>query len=74
MKKKIPMSFIAVLLPIAAFAAGDWKGKVQDDKGEPIPFANVVVVAKTDSTVLSGTTTAEDGTFNIAADGSSAKQ
>ena len=69
MRRKILMILMTALLPVVAFAAGDWKGKVMDDKGEPVPFANVVVLAKTDSTVLSGTTTAEDGTFNIADDG-----
>ncbi|MBQ0024644.1 MAG: outer membrane beta-barrel protein [Bacteroidales bacterium] len=68
MKKKVSMSLIAVLLPIAAFAAGDWKGKVVDEKGEPVPFANVVAVSKTDSTMTSGATTAEDGSFRIVTD------
>ena len=57
---------MASLLPIAAFAAGDWKGRVVDVKGEPVPFANVVVLSKMDSTVVAGATTSEDGTFNIA--------
>ena len=63
------MTFIAALLPIATFAAGDWKGKVVDEKGGPVAFANVVVISKTDSTVVAGATTAEDGSFNIVTDG-----
>ena len=46
------MTFMAALLPIVTFAAGDWKGKVVDEKGEPVSFANVVVLSKTDSTVV----------------------
>lgn len=69
MRRKILMTILTATLPLIVFAAGDWKGKVLDDKGEPVPFANVVVLAKTDSTVLSGTTTAEDGSFDIVADG-----
>ena len=63
------MTFMAALLPVVASAAGDWKGKVVDEKGEPVPFANVVAVSKSDSTVVSGATTAEDGTFNIVTEG-----
>ena len=60
---------MTALLPVVAFAAGDWKGKVVDEKGEPVPFANVVVLSKTDSAVVSGAVTAEDGRFDIATDG-----
>ncbi len=63
------MLLTAALLPAVAFAAGDWKGKVLDDKGEPVPFANVVVLSGADSSVVSGATTAEDGSFNISTDG-----
>lgn len=69
MRREISMTFMAVLLPIAAFAAGDWKGKVVDEKGEPVPFANVVALSKADSTVVAGATTAEDGSFSIVTDG-----
>lgn len=65
MRRTISMTFMAALLPVVAFAASDWKGKVVDEKGEPIPFANVVTISKADSTVVSGATTAEDGTFDI---------
>ncbi|MBQ0024300.1 MAG: outer membrane beta-barrel protein [Bacteroidales bacterium] len=67
--KNFALLIIMTLLPAAAFAAGDWKGKVVDEKGEPVPFANVVVLSKTDSTVVAGTTTNEDGSYIIAADG-----
>ena len=52
-------------LSASAKAKGDWKGKVVDEQGRPIEYANVAVLSKADSTVLCGTVTAEDGTFNI---------
>ena len=64
------MKRLIVLLMIAAMALpclakGDWKGKVVDEKGEPVPYANVAVLSKADSTVVCGVVTQEDGTFNI---------
>ena len=56
---------ILAALSASAKAKGDWKGKVVDEQGHPIEFANVAVLSKADSTVLCGTVTAEDGTFNI---------
>jgi hypothetical protein len=59
--------FVAMMLmaAITASAKKDWKGKVVDEKGEPVAFANVAVLSKADSTVVCGTVTEEDGTFNI---------
>lgn len=52
------------------FARGkaDWRGKVVDSNGEPVAYANVAVLSKTDSTLVCGAITAEDGTFNIITD------
>lgn len=50
---------------IAADAKGDWKGKVVDENGEPVSYANVAVLSSADSTLVAGTVTGEDGTFNI---------
>ena len=44
---------------------GDWKGKVVDANGEPVPYANVAVLSKVDSSVVCGAVTQDDGTFNI---------
>ncbi|MBQ1648713.1 MAG: carboxypeptidase regulatory-like domain-containing protein, partial [Bacteroidales bacterium] len=46
-------------------AKEDWKGRVVDEKGEPVAYANVAVLSKADSTVVCGVVTQEDGTFNI---------
>ena len=64
MKRLIALfAFAMITLPV--LAKGDWKGKVVDENGEPVPYANVAVLSQTDSTVLCGVTTLEDGTFNI---------
>ena len=54
-----------LLAGAGAFAKGDWKGKVIDQNGDPVAYANVAVLSKADSTVVCGTVTEEDGTFNI---------
>ena len=54
-----------VLVSVSLFAKGDWKGKVVDEKGEPVAYANVAVLSRADSSVVCGTVTEEDGTFNI---------
>ena len=53
------------VVALPALAKGDWKGKVVDEEGNPVPYANVAVLSKSDSTVVCGVVTQEDGTFNI---------
>ena len=64
MKRLIVLLMLAVVA-LPALAKGDWKGKVVDEKGEPVAYANVAVLSKTDSTVVCGVVTQEDGTFSI---------
>lgn len=59
----------ASIMPIAVFASSDWKGMVTDEKGEPVPYANVIVLSARDSTVVAGTTTSDDGSFFIKTEG-----
>jgi len=68
LKRKFALVLVSALMPVAVFGAGDWKGKVIDEKGEPVAFANVIVLSRADSTVVAGTTTSEDGSFNIRTD------
>lgn len=63
--KKIIASILLAGLAFTVFAKGDWKGKVVDENGEPVAYANVAVISKADSTVVCGTVTEENGTFNI---------
>ena len=64
MKRLIVFLLLAVVT-LPALGKDDWRGKVVDEKGDPIPYANVAVLSKTDSTVVCGVVTQEDGTFNI---------
>ena len=41
----------------------DWGGRVIDEKGEPIPFVNVVLLSLPDSAFVQGATTDTDGVF-----------
>ena len=65
--KKLMIVSMMLLAALTAGAKGkaDWKGKVIDQSGEPVEYANVVVLSKADSSVVCGTVTAEDGSFNI---------
>ncbi|MBP5637729.1 MAG: TonB-dependent receptor [Bacteroidales bacterium] len=65
--KKIVVISMMLIAAVSAFAKGkaDWAGKVVDENGEPVAYANVAVLSKADSTVVCGTVTAEDGTFYI---------
>jgi len=66
-KKMKRLILLLVLAAVAtpALAKEDWKGKVVDENGEPVAYANVAVLSKADSTVVCGVVTEEDGTFNI---------
>ena len=63
---------MAVSLLLAAgftsYALEDWKGRVTDNSGEPVAYANVVLLSRTDSTVVSGTVTDESGSYVLPTD------
>lgn len=40
-------------------------GKLVDDKKQPLPYANIVLLTIPDSTFVTGTTSAEDGMFSL---------
>ena len=63
--KKLVLLTMMILAGLTANAKKDWKGKVVDEKGEPVAYANVAVLSPTDSSVVCGAVTEEDGTFNI---------
>ena len=68
MKKFVVFTMmLMVALTAGAKEKKDWKGKVVDEKGEPVAYANVAVLSRTDSTMVCGAVTEEDGTFNIVA-------
>ena len=63
--KKVIVVTMMLMAALTASAKKDWKGKVVDEKGEPVAYANVAVLSRADSTVVCGAVTEEDGTFNI---------
>ena len=59
--KRFIVLFMMIMVAFSARAKNDWRGKVVDSQGEPVAYANVAVLSKTDSTVVCGTVTQEDG-------------
>jgi hypothetical protein len=43
----------------------DWGGRVIDEKGEPMPFVNVVLLSLPDSAFVQGGMTDDQGIFKI---------
>ncbi len=63
--KRLIVASMMILVALGANAKNDWKGKVVDSQGEPVAYATVAVLSKDDSTIVCGTVTQEDGTFDI---------
>ena len=65
------MTSILALMMITLTASSktqDWGGKVVDEKGEPMPFVNVVLLSLPDSAFVQGGMTDEQGMFKIVTD------
>ena len=67
MMRKITFISIMCLVAIASNAQGIY-GRVIDEHSQPMPFANVVLVNRTDSAFVAGAVTKDDGTFSISTD------
>lgn len=68
--RRIVLAVIAfcLLLPPVAFAQGTFytvKGTLKDAKGQPVPFANVLLLHKADGSAACGGTSGQDGVFSI---------
>ncbi|GAB2759970.1 TonB-dependent receptor domain-containing protein [Salinimicrobium soli] len=62
------VTFLVLFMAQMSFAQyGSLSGNLQDQKKETIPFATVAVVKLPDSTVVTGSTTEMDGSFNLKA-------
>ena len=58
---------LLVVMSHAAFAqSGKLKGQLIDEQGAAVPFANVAVMAVSDSALVTGAVTDAEGTFGIA--------
>ena len=57
---------LSVMCPVAmASTAQGISGRVIDEQSQPMPFANVVLLNRTDSVFIVGAVTKDDGTFTI---------
>ena len=64
MNKKMVITAVC-LLAMSAMMAQNITGKVVDTKGEPLPFANVMLLNRADSAFVKGAVSGEDGSFTI---------
>ena len=64
MNKRTLITFLC-FLAITPMMAQDIKGKIVDEKGEPLAFANVVLLNRQDSAFVKGVVSGEDGHFAI---------
>lgn len=63
-KTKVTLLFSFFMTSTIVFSKV-YTGKVTDEKGSPIEFANVVLLSKSDSTFLAGGMTDKDGRYSI---------
>ena len=71
--KRISLRFAALMATMMmtmtmSAKTQDWGGRVIDEKGEPMPFVNVVLLSLPDSAFVQGATTDMDGVFKIVTD------
>ena len=64
--KKISLAFVFCISSYILFAQNNITGSLADDSGQPVAFANVVLKDIASDSLITGTTTGEDGTFSIA--------
>lgn len=65
MKKKVIITTVLCLSAMTPLMAQNITGKVVDTKGEPLAFANVVLLNRQDSAFVKGAVSGEDGNFSI---------
>ena len=65
MKEKVIFTTALCLSAMTQMMAQNITGKVMDAKGEPLAFANVVLLNRTDSAFVKGAMSGEDGSFVI---------
>ena len=69
MKQYRRFLFLLAILSAATFAiAQNITGRIIDEQSRPMPFANVMLVNRTDSVFIAGAVTKDDGTFSISTD------
>ena len=64
MNKRITFLCICLLTTLAAQAQA-LTGKLVDENDRPLPYANIVLLSLPDSAFVTGTVSADDGTFRL---------
>ncbi len=66
---RLAVLMAAIMMTMMSFAkTQDFGGRVLDEKGEPIPYVNVVLLSLPDSAFVQGAMTDMDGVFKIVTD------
>ena len=65
--KRVILFSVMCLVAVVSSAQGI-SGRVIDEQSQPMPFANVVLLNRTDSVFIVGAVTKDDGTFTIETD------
>ena len=64
--KRLIALVVVMIVTMMSFAkTQDFGGKVVDERGEPLPFVNVVLLSLPDSVFVQGATTDDQGMFHI---------
>lgn len=63
MKEKVIFTTVLYLSAMTPMMAQNITGKVMNTKGEPLAFANVVLLNRTDSAFVKGAVSGADGSF-----------
>lgn len=62
---KVMIATLISLMSFAPIMAQNIKGKIENTKGEPLAFVNVVLLTRGDSAFVKGAVSGEDGSFVI---------
>ena len=65
MKEKVIFTTVLCLSAMTPMMAQNITGKVMNTKGEPLAFANVVLLNRTDSAFIKGAVSGEDGSIKV---------
>lgn len=63
--KKVLLTVFIFISACLQLSAQQMKGKIMDEKNEPMAFVNVMLLSKSDSLFVKGVMTGEDGTFTM---------
>jgi hypothetical protein len=59
------LSFLLCLCTVSILPAQTYTGKVTDEKNQPLPYTNVVLLSLPDSAFVTGTVSDESGAFAL---------